>query len=70
MPVAISGETSKHTKNEIYTTKNKNVFQRWNQKAAPGHTLRTLKTSCKVFRGDVSVCVRPCVSPLPVGVGV
>lgn len=42
--------------------KNKNVFQRWNQKAAPGRTLRTLKTSCKVFRGDVFVCVCVCAT--------
>lgn len=26
------------------------------RKDAPGHTLRTSKTSCKVFRGVVSVC--------------
>lgn len=31
------------------------------RKDAPGHTLRTSKTSCKVFRGDVSQCVSVCV---------
>lgn len=34
------------------------------RKDAPGHTLRTSKTSCKVFRGDVSQCVCVCACEL------
>lgn len=57
------GETSKHTKNEIYTTKNKNVFQRWKQRERMPRDTRCVPQKRAVkFSGAMylSVCVCVC----------
>lgn len=61
------GETSKHTKNEIYTTKNKNVFQRWKQRERMPRATRCVPQKRAVkFSGAMYLSVWVCANCLHV----
>lgn len=61
------GETSKHTKNEIYTTKNKNVFQRWKQRERMPRDTRCVPQKRAVkFSGAMYLSVYVCANCLHV----